>query len=203
MANTAISALPAVTTPLAGTEILPAVQSSATKRVTIAEIASYIGNYTLPVASASVLGGVKQGTNITIDANGVISASGASASATISNKTSAYTVVAGDLGKIINCTSGTFTVLLTAAATLGAGFTVTVWNTSDTTANVITIDPDGSETIDGGATLILRRGEGTEIICDGTNWQTGNKKTMRVPSIAYPIHKLISVYLHSGNLHQD
>jgi hypothetical protein len=34
--------------------------------------------YTLPVATASVLGGVKQGTNITIDAGGVISAAGGS-----------------------------------------------------------------------------------------------------------------------------
>jgi hypothetical protein len=250
MANTAISALPSVTTPLAGTEVLPIVQSNTTKRVTLAQIAGYatyslptasasvlggikIGSglsidgsgvvsaaasytlpvatasvlggvkqgtnttiaadgtisvatgagysYTLPVATSSVLGGVKQGTNITIDANGVISASssGASATTTISNKTAAYTVVAGDLGTIINCTSGTFTVSLTAAATLGAGFTVTVWNTSNTVTDRITIDPNSSETIDGIATLILRRGEGMQIVCDGTNWQTGNKKTMR------------------------
>jgi hypothetical protein len=51
MANTAISALPAVTTPLAGTEILPIVQSGATKRVTIAQIDSY----TLPKASSSTI----------------------------------------------------------------------------------------------------------------------------------------------------
>jgi|LakMenEpi03Aug12_release.lakeMendotaPanAssembly.Ray.scaffolds.fasta_scaffold203934_2 hypothetical protein len=37
-------------------------------------------------------------------------ASGVSATKTISNITGAYTVVAGDLGKIINCTSGTFTI---------------------------------------------------------------------------------------------
>jgi hypothetical protein len=98
---------------------------------------------------------------------------------TISNKTGAYTVVAGDLGTIINCTSGTFTVSLTAAATLGSGFNCWVWNTSATIANAITIDPNGAETIDGLSTLILRRGEGTQIVCDGTNWQTGDKKTMR------------------------
>jgi hypothetical protein len=43
----------------------------------------------------------------------------------------------------------------------------------------VTIDPNSTETIDGVATLILRQSEGTEIVCDGTNWQTGNKKTMR------------------------
>lgn len=97
----------------------------------------------------------------------------------LSNKTAAYTVVAGDLGTIINCTSGTFTVSLTAAATLGAGFNCCIWNTSNTSTDAITIDPSGTETIDGLTTLILRRGEGLQIVCDGTNWQTGDKKTMR------------------------
>lgn len=94
-------------------------------------------------------------------------------------KTGAYTVVASDNGSIINCTGGTFTVSLTAAATLGSGFTCWVWNTSTTSSHAITIDPSGAETIDDLTTLILRRGEGTQIVCDGTNWQTGDKKTMR------------------------
>ena len=104
---------------------------------------------------------------------------GGGGSLTISNKTAAYTVVAGDLGTIINCTSGTFTVSLTAAATLGSGFNCWIWNTSTTTTDAITIDPAGTETLDGQTTLILRRGEGMQIVCDGTNWQTGDKKTMR------------------------
>jgi len=106
------------------------------------------------------------------------SGGGGGGALTISNKTAAYTIVAGDLGKIIRCTSGTFTVSLTAAATLGSGFNCWIWNTGSTT-NAITIDPSGAETIDGNTTRVLRAGEGTQIICDGTNWQTGNKKTMR------------------------
>ena len=106
-------------------------------------------------------------------------ASSGSQTLTIDNKTGAYTVVAGDLGKIINCTSGTFTVSLTAAATLGSGFNCWVWNTSNTAADAITIDPNASETIDGRTTLVLRRGEGLQVVCDGTNWQTGDKKVMR------------------------
>jgi hypothetical protein len=98
---------------------------------------------------------------------------------TISNKTSAYTIIATDNNSIINCTSGTFTVSLTAAATLGAGFNCWIWNISTTATDVITIDPNGSETIDGIATLTLRRGEGMQIVCDGTNWQTNAKKVMR------------------------
>lgn len=105
--------------------------------------------------------------------------SGGSALIPIDNKTSAYTVVAGDNGRVINCTANTFTVSLTAAATLGAGFSCWVWNTSSTAADVITIDPSGAETIDGVATLLLRRGEGLQVICDGTSFQTGAKKVMR------------------------
>lgn len=95
-------------------------------------------------------------------------------------KTGAYTVVASDNGSIINCTSGTFTVSLTAAATLGSGFTCWIWNTSSTITNIITIDPNASETIDGATTLVLGCGEGCQIVCNGTNWETGDKKTMRM-----------------------
>lgn len=127
------------------------------------------------------------GSAVTLSSNGTdlllngsaIGGGGGSSAITISNKTGAYTVVAGDLGKIINCTSGAFTVSLTAAATLGSGFYCWIWNTSSTSTDAITIDPSGSETIDGLSTHILRRGEGLQIVCDGTNFQTGDKKTMR------------------------
>lgn len=121
------------------------------------------------------------GSGISItNGNGSISiAASASSTLTISNKTGAYTVVSGDNGTIINCTANSFTVALTAAASLGAGFNCWIWNTSNTATDVITIDPDGTETIDGVTTLLLRRGEGTQIVCDGTNWTTGAKKTMR------------------------
>ena len=125
---------------------------------------------------------------------------------TISNKTGAYTVVAGDLGKILNCTNATaYTLSLTAAATLGAGFTCTIWNTGTSAANVITIDPNGTETIDGVATLSLSRGEGMDIVCDGTNWQTSYKKTMRgyaencVSSMTRPVATTGSNAIAIGN----
>ena len=108
--------------------------------------------------------------SITIAASG---GGGGSSAYTISNKTGAYTVVAGDLGTIINCTSGTFTVSLTAAATLGSGFNCWIWNTGTGT---ITIDPNGAETIDGNATFVLRKGQGVEIICTGTAFRTGAPK---------------------------
>ena len=101
---------------------------------------------------------------------------GASATITISDKTAAYTVIAGDLGTVINCTSGTFTVSLDAAATLGSGFSVTIWNTG---TGIITLDPNASESIDGLATRVLYKGEGAQLVCTGTNWLFGNSRRYR------------------------
>lgn len=111
-----------------------------------------------------------------VSAPGGFSGGGGGGALTFNNQTAAYTVVSGDLGKIVNCTANTFTVSLTAAATLGSGFNCWIWNTGTGT---ITIDPNGAETIDGVSTLTLRQGEGSQIVCNGTNWETGDKKTMR------------------------
>jgi hypothetical protein len=120
---------------------------------------------------------ISVGSGLTLDSStGVLSASGGGASIAIVSVTAPYTVTAADSGKILNVTAGV-TVSLTAAATLGAGFNCWIWNTSAN--NFVTIDPNASETIDGVATLDLRQGEGTQIVCLGTEWQTGDKKTMR------------------------
>lgn len=103
------------------------------------------------------------------DYDWVAQSGGGGGALTIDNKTSAYTVVAGDLGKIINCTSGTFTVSLTAAATLGAGFYCYIRNYG---SGNITIDPNGSEFIDDMFTTILRAGENVMVVCDGTSFTT-------------------------------
>lgn len=79
------------------------------------------------------------------------------------SKTGAYTVVAGDRGKIVGC-SGTFTLSLTAAATLGDGFSFAVLNYG---TGVITIDPNASELIDGATTITLAAGESCLVVCAG------------------------------------
>ena len=123
---------------------------------------------------------------IIVDPAGLVSApggfsggGGGGGAITFNNKTAAYTVVSGDLGKIVNCTSGTFTVSLTAAATLGSGFNCWVWNTG---TGVITIDPNGAETIDGKTTYVLRAGQGTQIVCNGTNFNCGAPKQYQLYS---------------------
>lgn len=151
------------------------VASGGTGQITYTDGQLLIGNSTgNTLTKATLTAG--SGISITNGAGAITIAASASSTLTISNKTSAYTIVSGDNGKIINCTSGTFTVSLTAASSLGSGFNCWIWNTG---TGAITIDPNSSETIDGVSTLILRQGEGTQIVCDGTNWQTGDKKTMR------------------------
>lgn len=84
-------------------------------------------------------------------------------------KTGAYTVAAADDQALIDCTSGTFTVSFTAAATLGSGFRVGVRNSGTGT---VTLDPAGSETIDDATTTTLAPGQTVELICDGGAWKT-------------------------------
>jgi hypothetical protein len=86
----------------------------------------------------------------------------------VAAKTGAYTVVASDRGKLIDAT-GTWTLSLTAAATLGAGFAFAVRNSGTGT---ITIDPNSSELIDGAATVALAAGESCVCVCDGAAWKT-------------------------------
>ena len=127
------------------------------------------------------------GDSVTVNVTG--GGGGGSGTITISNKTADYLVDASDLGAIINFTSGPFTAYLTAAATLGSGFNVTIWNTS---TGSITIDPDGTETIDGGqTTIILRRYEGTQLVCNGTGWDTGSKKKMQGYAENYPSSEIL------------
>lgn len=97
----------------------------------------------------------------------------------IKNVTAAYLVRPSDNGWVISCSSASSTISLPPATTLPIGFNCFVWNIN---ASNIIIDPNGSETIDSSLTLNLRQGEGTQIICNGINWSTGNKKTMRLYS---------------------
>ena len=73
-----------------------------------------------------------------------------------------------DIGKSIIATSS-FTQTLTAAATLGDGWWVNYRNNG---SGVITIDPNGAETIDGAATTNLNPGEGITIVCNGSAFYT-------------------------------
>lgn len=92
-------------------------------------------------------------------------------------KTGAYSAVAGDKGKTFDC-SGTWTFGLLAAATAGDGFTIAIRNGG---TGVITVDPNLSETVDGGATLAINASESLILYCNGTGWISIGKSS-GVPS---------------------
>jgi len=88
--------------------------------------------------------------------------------ALVSARSSNTALVIGDFNTTIVAT-GTFTQTLTAAATLRAGWLVNYRNDG---TGVITFDPNGSELIDGAATLILPPKTSCVIVCDGTGFKT-------------------------------
>ena len=70
-----------------------------------------------------------------------------------------------DLGFVIDCTAA-LTLTTTAAATLGAGCSFYVKANGGT----VTIDPNGTETIDGDLTALVPNGTKVLVTCDGTNF---------------------------------
>jgi len=77
------------------------------------------------------------------------------------------TVVQADNGGLIDCTSGSFTVTLLAAATAGNGFNVRILNSG---AGTIVVDGDGAETINGAANKSLAQYQCIHLVCNGTGW---------------------------------
>jgi hypothetical protein len=146
-------------------DFTPALQGSVTSAGLTQNTNKLLGRGT---ASTGAVEEITLGTGLSL--SGTTLNASASSTLTIDNKTGAYTAVAGDNGKIINCTSGTFTVSLTAAATLGSGWNCWVWNTG---TGVITIDPSASETVGGEATYVLRPGNGRQFACNGTAFLLG------------------------------
>jgi|GEM_PF-1418016 len=105
------------------------------------------------------------GDNLNPDAEGF--GSWADKDSGVLTKTAAYTVAVADDGKAIVATSGTWTLTLPAAATAGDGFVLNFLNIG---TGVVTMDGDGSETINGSTTLAFGYGEGCDLRCDGVNW---------------------------------
>lgn len=87
-------------------------------------------------------------------------------------KTANYTAVAADNGKTINAntTGGAFTITLTAAATLGDGWSIEVRNAGTTYANFLNLTAVEAIAFEGSSFTLrsLQIGEAMTIRCDGS-----------------------------------
>lgn len=99
-------------------------------------------------------------------------AADATSSSSYAAKSADYTVTTSDNSKLLSVTGQT-TITLPAAATAGAGFTVTVKNTGTA---LVRIMPDGAENIEGqnvGVMLLPNYGSVT-LMSSGSDWQIAN-----------------------------
>lgn len=108
------------------------------------------------------------GTNIkTVNGASVLGSGDISAGADVIRvgRTSNTQMVASNKGNLIAITSGTFTQTFDACASLGNGWFVYIQNSG---TGDITLDPSGSETIDGLTSYIMYPGEVRLVQCDGS-----------------------------------
>lgn len=85
---------------------------------------------------------------------------------TVNSISSGESVAISDKGALYECTAA-LTLSLLAVATAGEGFVFSVTNTG---AGVVTIDPDGAETIGGASTYAVAAGASVMVVCDGAAW---------------------------------
>lgn len=104
----------------------------------------------------------------TTSPNSILHVAGPIATA-IATKTAAYTIGAGDSVILGNATAGAFTVTLpTAVGIAGRQYII---KKIDSSANAVTLDGAGSETIDGAATVALSaQWARSTVVSDGANW---------------------------------
>lgn len=121
------------------------------------------------------------GQAIVTDGSGNLSFDSVSGSSilSINSQTSGYTALTSD--DVILASSAAFTVTLYTAVG-NAGKQLIIKKTDSSLTNIITIDGNASETIDGDTTTTLNtEGEAIRIVSDGSNWQILERK---IPSKA-------------------
>jgi hypothetical protein len=119
------------------------------------------GDVQMIITNAGNVGIATTGPTSTLDINGSMSQSVTSVSAT-------YTALATD-HNILASAGSAFTITLPAAS--GVAGRIYHIKKIDAAANDVTIDANGTETIDGALTIALSsQYDNVKIICDGSNW---------------------------------
>lgn len=87
----------------------------------------------------------------------------------VSTKTTAYTITLGDDVVLVDATSGAITITLPLVAPyVGIAYTI---KKIDSSANAVTVDGNGAETIDGAATASLAaQWDTVTVVSNGTAW---------------------------------
>jgi len=196
MADLKISQLPAATTPVAGTEVLPIVQSGTTSKVSIDDLttgrsvtaSNFLGGLDTNVAAAglTVTGTTvaADGTDTNIDITLTPQGSGVVTTAATytdgggklraipqsgSAKTGSYTLAVGDVGKFIEVGSGGSITIPN--ATFAAGDVISVFNNTSgditITCTITTAYISGTNTDEASVTLATR-GICTILFISGT-----------------------------------
>ena len=138
MANTKISALPASTTPLAGTEVLPIVQSSTTKQVSVANLTA---GRAVATGALSVTGAATVSTTLAVTGAATLSSTLAVTGATTLSS------VATTTGTISTTPSGSTDIANKAYVdTVAQGLDTKASVVAGTTANITL---SGTQTVDG------------------------------------------------------
>ena len=161
-----ISTLPAAS-PVSDSDLYITVQGGANYKLTAAQLKTYVGSstYTLPVATTLTLGGVKQGSNVTIAGDGTISVS----SLSFSLLTGTPTTLAGyGITDPIALTSGSYanpawiTSLayskLTGAPTIPAAQVNSDWSSTSGITQVLNHPVTGTQTIGNSADSVTVTG---------------------------------------------
>ncbi len=87
----------------------------------------------------------------------------------VQSKTADYTAASTDDVILVNATSGSVTISLPASGS-NEGKEYLIIKT-DASANTVTVDPNGAETINGDSTIVLGgQYQALEIVSDGSNW---------------------------------
>ena len=103
-------------------------------------ISTEYNNYTLPTASSSVLGGIKVGTNLSIDGNGVLSASGSFTSFTIADSDSTQAIGDGVHIKFAASNSGAYgNSQISGSGTSGSPYLITLYAPDTNTTDLNTL----------------------------------------------------------------
>lgn len=122
----------------------------------------------------------------------------------LTNASSPYSVTGSDQGKlfIVDCTSGNVTVNLPLITSLSLGFGWSIGiKKSDSSTNTIIINPNGTDTIDGNASLTLdRQNYGATLLPDidpsPDKWSSvmfGDVKTLYSPQIYTPTTDILTM----------